>query len=294
MSRIAALLSWILLWSVGVAAIAADDGEDACTIQEVALESPSGLVYYPFASREGAGQLRLVVAAQGQCRFGLALLSTSGAQLLGPGQPLNMTFRDRGNQVIPMSGNEQRWIQFEQTARGAEADLAVRLPRGQARRAGDYENTFVARIFANGRALYELDFRLSVRVAPQADLQLAGNAAGQLGRATVMNFGKAETGAKRSALLAVRANGAYNLAVASENRGQLRHVSLIGDNTAVPYTAWLDGQQLSLRGSGDSRNFPEPGDGKHMRNISVQIGETQGLMAGRYRDVLRVTITLLE
>lgn len=294
MRRFAAVCGWAILWSICTASFAADDGDDACLLEAVSLEGQSGLVYYPFASRDEVRPLRLVISARGQCRLGLALLPTSGAKLLGPGQPLNVNFRDRGDQIIPLNGNEQSWIRFQQTARGNEFDFVVGLPHGQARRAGDYANTFVARIFANGRPMLDADFQLSVRVAPQAGLHVAGNGEGQLGRSTVMNFGKLETGETLSALMAVRANGAYNLTVASENNGQMRHVSLTGENTAVPYTAWLDGQQLTLQGGTDARNYSTQNDGKNMSNIRIQIGDTRGRMAGQYRDTLRVTVTLLE
>ncbi|WP_323845844.1 hypothetical protein [Microbulbifer magnicolonia] len=294
MTRLARVLSWILLLSTGVAAWAADNHEQACSVQSVSIEGQSGLVYYPFADRDEVGRLRLIIAARGQCRFGLALLPTSSAELLGPGQPVSVTFRDMSDRILPMNGNEQRWLRFEQTARGAEVDIALLLPRGQARRAGDYANNFVARIFANGHPVREIDFPFSIRVAPQVDLRLAGNTKGQLGKSAGMNFGRLETGESLSALLAVRANGAYNLTVTSDNHGQLRHTSLSGDNTAVPYTAWLDGQQLSLHGGGDSRSYSTPHDGKHFRSITVQIGDTRGRVAGDYGDCLRATITTLQ
>ncbi|WP_295802084.1 hypothetical protein [uncultured Microbulbifer sp.] len=295
MRRIAAvLLSVALLGLNSAAVLAAADTEDSCALEAVSLEGQADLAYYPFANRDEAGQLRLVVSARGVCRLGFALLPTSDAQLMGPGRPLNFAFRNRGDQVVPLNGNEQRWIQFEETARGKEAEFTISLPRGQARRAGDYRNNFVARIFVNGRPVQDIDFQLSVRVAAQADLHVAGNGEGQLGRSTVMNFGRLETGETLTALLAVRANSAYNLAVSSENNGQMRHVSLAGEDTAVPYTASLDGQQLNLQGGGDRRDFSIPNDGEQMRNISVQIGDTSGKMAGRYRDTLRVTVTLLE
>ncbi|WP_193165744.1 hypothetical protein [Microbulbifer hainanensis] len=294
MRRIAIVSGWLLLLLLGAAAYASEDGEDACSVQAVSVEGQSGFVYFPFADRDEVRELRLAIDSRGQCRLGLALLPTSGAELRGPGQPLNVTFRDRRDQVIPLNGNEQQWVPFEQTARGTIASLAVGLPRGQARRAGDYVNTFVARIFANGRPVREIDFQLSVRVAPQADLQVAGNAEGRLGRSAGMNFGELETGETLSALLAVRANGAYNLSVASDNKGVLRHTSLNGDMAAVPYTAWIDGRRLSLQGGADMQNYAAPQDGRRLRNISVQIGETRGRMAGQYRDTLRVTVTLLE
>lgn len=288
-------LSSVMLYGVfASSALATEQVEESCSVQSLSLAGLSGSMYYPFTNHDEFRQLRLIVEAHGQCDFGLALLPTAGAELRGPGQPLNVNFRDRRDQIIPLNGSEQRWIQFEETSHGAVATLAVRLPRGQARRAGDYTNAFIARLFANGRAVREIDFQLSVRVARQADLKLAGNAEGRLGKTAGMNFGELETGETLSAMLAVRANGAYNLAVASENHGQLQHISLSGENTSVPYRAWLDAQQLSLQSGVDSRNFSAPQDGQHYRNISVQIGDTRGRMAGKYRDTLRVTVTLLE
>ena len=296
MKKITAAFIGLFIGVFTSAAFAVDEVEDeeACSVQSISLMGESGSVYYPFTNHDEFRQLRLIVTARGQCDFGLAMLPTSGAQLHGPGLPLNVNFRDRRDQVIPLNGSEQRWIQFEKTSQGAVASLALGLPRGQARRAGDYSNTFVARLFANGRPVREIDFQLAVRVAAQADLRLAGNAEGRLGKSAGMNFGELETGETLSAMLAVRANGAYNLAVASQNHGQLQHTSLTGENTAVPYRAWLDAHQLSLQSGADSRNFSAPQDGKHFRNLSVQIGETRGRMAGQYRDTLRVTVTLLE
>ncbi|WOX07113.1 hypothetical protein [Microbulbifer pacificus] len=294
MRWIAAALTSMFFCVNGASSSAADDSEEVCALEAVSVEGQADLAYYPFANREEVGQLRLVIVTHGSCRLGFALLPTSDAQLLGPGRPLNFSFRNRGDQVIPLNGNEQRGIQFEDTARGREASLIIGFPRGQARRAGDYRNNFVARIFADGRPLQDIDFQVSVRVAAQADIHVAGNGEGQLGRSTVMNFGKLETGETLSALLAVRTNSAYNLVVSSENHGQMQHVSLEGENTAVPYTASIDGKPLSLQSGADARDFPTPGDGEEMRNISVEIGDTRGRMAGRYRDTLRVTVTLLE
>ena len=295
MKWMAVVLVSVFSFLNGVAASAADDKDEPCSLKGVSIEGPSSLMYYPFANRDEVRQLRLVIASRGQCRFGLALMPASGAQLQGPGRPLNIAFRDRGDQVIPMNGSEQSWIDFERTSRGIETELAISLPGGQARRAGDYRNTFTARVFADGRPLQDIDIPLSVRVAAQADLHVAGNGEGQLGRSTVMNFGSLETGETLSALMAVRTNGAYNLTVSSENHGRMRHVSLSGgEETAVPYTASLDGQPLSLEGGPDGRDYSAPGDADQMRNISVRIGEVRGKMAGRYRDTLRVTVILLE
>ncbi|AOS96657.1 hypothetical protein AUP74_01195 [Microbulbifer aggregans] len=294
MTRIWFLLCCFVLLQVSTPVSGESDNDENCSVISLSLEGAAGLIYYPFADRDGINPLRLSIDARGRCLFGVALLPASGAHLRGPGQPLNLSFRDRGDRVIPMNGSEQRWLQFEPAARGYTLDLVVKLPVGQARRIGDYDNTFVLRVFANGQWVRDIDFRLSARVAPQADLQLAGNAQSQLGRSAGMNFGELEEGETLSAMLAVRANGAYNLAVASENNGQLQHVSLKGENTAVPYRAWLDGQQLSLQGGKDSRSFSAPENGRRLRNISVQIGDTKGRMAGQYRDTLRVTVTLLE
>lgn len=294
MKWMAAFAISVLTSLSGVAISAPDDSEDACSIEAVSIEGQADMAYYPFANRDEIGQLRLVVAARGLCRFGFALLPTSDALLMGPGKPLAFSFRNRGDQVIPLNGNEQRGVLFEDGARGREASLIIELPRGQARRAGDYRNNFVARIFSNGRPLQDIDFQVSVHVAAQADIHVAGNGEGQLGRSTVMNFGRLETGETLSSLLAVRTNSAYNLVVSSENHSQMRHVSLEGENTAVPYTASLDGQPLSLQNGVDTRDFSTPGDGNQIRNLSVQIGDTRGKMAGQYRDTLRVTVTLLE
>ncbi|WP_237068499.1 hypothetical protein [Microbulbifer guangxiensis] len=294
MSRFSFWLLGCLLIPLATVVHASEVEVESCRVSSISLEGPTGLVYYPFASRDEVSPLRLTIGASGRCRFGIALLPGSGAQLQGPGQPLKLSFHDRGDRFIPMNGSEQRWLNFERVSKGYMVDLAVRFPVGQARRVGDYRNAFVLRVFSNGQLVRDIDFQLAARVAPQANLQLAGNAEGQLGRGAGMNFGELETGESLSALLAVRANGAYSLAVASENYGQLQHVSLRGENTSIPYSAWLDGQKLSLQSGKDSRSFPAPNNGRELRNISVQIGETKGRIAGKYRDTLRVTVTLLE
>lgn len=264
---------------------------DVCAVETVAPLSAEGIVYYPLSAEDQRKTLTVRLKHSGRCKFALGFLPATAPVLQGPGDPMRIDFLGQRGQLIAMNGNPYEFLGVQRAINTTELSFQVRFPSGQVRPAGEYGNTFALRIFSGGEVLQELDLRLSVEVAAQADIQLAGNG----GRSySGLDFGKLHSGAVRSALMSVRSTGAYSLEVVSENRSVLKHETAEGDIARIPYSAWLDGVLLDL-GSGVGQSTYDPAiEKRHFSRLKVQVGETRERLAGEYRDTLRVTVLLLE
>lgn len=176
-------------------------------------------------------------------------------------------------------------------------ELGVRLEPGAFPRPGNYAEELLLRLRdrATGRILDdELRTRLVVEVVPRAQVNVAGSRGryGTTPSLDIIDFGRLETGLEREVYVQIRANNAYDISVESENQWQLRLVERPG-LPGVPYTITLDGH--TTRSGGPLRlQRPRPrspaGDVLPMR---VRIGEVEGRFAGKYRDVVHVSVTAL-
>ena len=81
-------------------------------------------------------------------------------------------------------------------------------------------------------------------------------------------------------------NSDYQLRFAAQNAGALRHESLPAE---VPYVFSLNGQALDLSGDADV-GFAATARNRQSHDVLIRIGDVSGRPAGRYRDVVRLTI----
>jgi len=176
-------------------------------------------------------------------------------------------------------------------------ELGVRLEPGAFPRPGNYAEELLLRLRdrATGRILDdELRTRLVVEVVPRAQVNVAGSRGryGTTPSLDIIDLGRLETGLEREVYVQIRANNAYDISVESENQWQLRLVDRPG-LPGVPYTITLDGH--TTRSGGPLRlQRPRPRSAAgEVLPMRVRIGEVEGRFAGKYRDVVHVSVTAL-
>lgn len=140
----------------------------------------------------------------------------------------------------------------------------------------------------DGTALAERAIQISVRVDPSASMALSG-AFKRTGSIADIDLGELTTGIANLPLnLRIKSTRGYSISVSSLNDGLLRMTE--GD-WSVPYRIAIAGTLLNASGG----RFTAPAEGR-MRNdvlpIAFQIGETTGRRAGRYSDVLTLTVAV--
>lgn len=175
-------------------------------------------------------------------------------------------------------------------------ELGVRLEPGAFPRPGNYSEELLFRLRdrATGRILDdELRTRLVVEVVPRAQVNVAGSRGryGTVPSLDLIDFGRLETGLEREVYVQIRANNAYDISVRSENQWQLRlteRPSLPG----IPYTVTLDGHTTRSGPLRLQRPRPRSPAGEVLP-MRVRIGEVEGRFAGKYRDVVHVSVTAL-
>jgi hypothetical protein len=140
--------------------------------------------------------------------------------------------------------------------------------------------------------LFSIPVSLVLTSAPRAQLNIAG-AAGAFGSGSsveTVDFGEAETGAVRRAFLQVRANAISTVAFESENHGRLAHVELGRNASAIRYHMDVDGERVLL----DERATVQVDPPRTLEGVSLPLtftlGPIGGVMSGRYRDLITVTI----
>lgn len=176
-------------------------------------------------------------------------------------------------------------------------ELGVRLEPGAFPPPGRYGEELVFRLRdrATGRLLDdELWTRLEVDVVPRAQVNVAGSRGryGSTPSLDIIDFGELATGLEREVFVQIRANNAYDLTVESENQWRLRHTGRPG-LPAIPYTVTLDGRTTGAAGPlRMQRPRPRSAAGEVLP-MRVRIGEVEGRLAGRYRDVVHVSVTAL-
>jgi hypothetical protein len=225
------------------------------------------------------------------CEFRLALQAggTDVGKAVKGGDILRLEWLDGDNR--PVAANQPSGVgRILTLAPANSAGLTIRLsiPSGQLVSAGQYRNSVNLQLIeadsASRSILANSLLDTDINVAPVVGVALSGASAG--GNVANVDFGTLETGETRRVVFSALSNSSYQLSFTAENRGALAHESL---NARIPYAFLLNGDELDLSAL-TVRSFSEPSALRTPYNIVIRIGPVEGRPAGRYRDVVRMTI----
>ncbi|MBI1187613.1 MAG: hypothetical protein GC206_09860 [Alphaproteobacteria bacterium] len=262
----------------------------ACAARLPSAAPPAEAAVDPFSPYQTVIDLPIMLEIDGECD-GVELVAHSPAgagdralrgpggaieyRLTAPSGPTLRNTRDPGGGVHILRGGP----------------MALRATIGDAASAlapGAYEDDVELSLYdRRSGALLSGPLNVVVRadIAPRVQANLAGLARG--GNAT-MDFGALEPGERQRVMLQVRANTQVSIALESENGGELKLDAAPGA-PGVGYTLTFDGERGGAAPWRFSRTPPLTLRGAAYP-IEIQIGATEGRFAGRYRDVVTITV----
>lgn len=238
---------------------AVNGGSDPCTVAlAVASSGNSNTRYF----RKGAERLRYVVETTG-----------------GDDYP-NEIDEPRGSHTIDGGAGKKKTI-----------TLKVKVPAGLIAPAGSYTDTMTLRLYRkNGPQLgADRTVNAGALVEARAQVNIAG-ASSSWGAWSVdeLDFDTLTQGETRSARVQVRATTGVTIKVDSQNDGVMKHTVL--GSASVPYQLKLNGNALSLGGVAEVNVAPPISLDGGSYPMVVTVGDVSGRPAGRYKDLLIVTV----
>jgi hypothetical protein len=181
----------------------------------------------------------------------------------------------------------------------AQAEFLVKIARGQFAEPAMLEDTPHVELYAlneSGQPYEPLLQESVLRINYNVDRVFSVNVKGANASMATVHFGTLTKGAMRTVEIQARSNLTYQLDVASDNHGALvLSPKVAGQDWKVDYTASLGGQPLSLsRGTSlHDLNPTMPGvDASYP--LTVTIGDVAQKRAGRYEDVITITINSVK
>lgn len=154
---------------------------------------------------------------------------------------------------------------------------------------GLYQQTVAVGLRRRNSVIHEAerDVTLAINVRPSAVMGLTGTFQRQNGVASI-NLGELSPGRTNDPVnLWVRGTRGYRVVVQSRNQGRL--VQSSGD-WAVPYAMSLGGVPIDLTNPAPFQSTPGPGLRNDTYPLVVTVGQTSGQRAGRYSDLLTLTL----
>ncbi|MEQ1811005.1 MAG: hypothetical protein ABL889_13820 [Terricaulis sp.] len=153
---------------------------------------------------------------------------------------------------------------------------------------GRYEGEVEARLFSLAGGLLDGPVLIHIRanVLPRAQANLAGaNAGASYAR---VDLGTLQSGERARLMLQVRSNTQVTVQLTSQNGSELR---LEGAPSApsIPYELAFDGE-ANVAGQGFVRS-PRLSQAGEYYPIEIVVGPVRGVFAGRYNDIVTVTVT---
>lgn len=173
-------------------------------------------------------------------------------------------------------------------------NYTVRAPAGQVIPPGAYSGAFEAVPYqGTGGQFSRAGSGASIALAIQVTAVMSVNIAGG-GQSTTLDFGALSAGATRSVRLQVRSNRNFRLAASSENGGVMKLEPPAGDGLSweTPYTVRIgNGGEMSLKTEQRIAMPTAPTAlGGASVPIEVKIGDASNKRAGRYKDVITVSV----
>ena len=178
-------------------------------------------------------------------------------------------------------------------------EFLVEVPPGQLARSGAYDGTITLTLYDDVTDLLEdrQSFSLGVDVYRQADVSVSTTSpAFNLARTfETVDFGTLESGEIQNAFVTVRTTDNFAITLESENNWRLAHVGGV-DLGTIDYSVSINGNRVGLApGEVEAAAGlgPTGGAGRAF-DVAFQIGNVDRRRAGRYEDLVTVTVVPQE
>lgn len=242
-------------------------------------------------------QVNLTNIGEGECSGSLELeLAGEPFGMVGQGGArlvYAVVDEDSGQDLTPRAGRSARALSGRRLRLGPGEtitrflSLVVDVDRLQGD--GDFiQRVRLQAVSDNRDVMVSRDMSLELGVRPSASITLAG-AIDRRANATV-SLGDLAPGVQDAPLqVQIRSTRGYRIGLTSENRGSLRAGKT---GWSVPYDLVIDGQRHGLS---EPSSFRSRGSGAQTDryDIGFYIGDVSGRRAGRYSDVITITVTPL-
>lgn len=272
---------------------------EACELRLARAPATVRIDYDPFAIARPPGRLDLELVNDGgePCELELRLLDVNGQPLrsldLGGA---GVGFRAREGSALAAGDpqpNRFRLVLAPGAATTAQLDAFVGTEAVV--EAGEHRAIIRAEIGPeSGPPLIRIDpLEVVLASPPRAQMNIAGvaGAFGSSDSVGVIDFGDGRTGSVKRAFLQVRANTQSRLTFQSEHAGTLRRPGSLSEESVIDYSVTLDGRPVDLRHA-STHDVDPPRD---LAGVSLplefQLGVVGHQMAGRYEDLLTISIS---
>lgn len=204
----------------------------------------------------------------------------------GPtGDTLNLTQGSRDALV-------QQNFQSREPGQSRQADVTLTIPRGydvkpRDRRFDLYAIGEEQRSNGDVEAIYQV-IPVTVNTVRSVSMTIPG-----AGASTTMDFGTLHAGDRKHVNVQIRSTTPFRVSMASENEGALRLVGAADNRWNIPYTAELDGMEISTTRPIDTQAPSGPMGNPATWRFRVTIGDIAGARAGIYRDVVTLKVSPL-
>lgn len=228
----------------------------------------------------------------GACGFLIEIAPASGAfELKHAGAVL--AFGIRSNEAARASGSSPA-LEIENpypmSGGSRSVNFLIDVEPGQRVNAGRYSQDLEIKLYKTTETETALAdtrrFTVVAEVWPAVSASIGSTAKG--GRATTeINLGAIRAGTQASMDFSVYSNTPYQISIASEHKGSLKHFR---SDAFLPYDLILDGRLLEsseLRGD----TVVSSGNTSRTHDFDLRINDISGIPAGYYADRVTVTIT---
>jgi hypothetical protein len=175
-------------------------------------------------------------------------------------------------------------------------DIPLLVPALQVVPRGDYLGQLEVRGIGEGNEPVTIgggSSALRIVVPGRVEMSISGSAAAPFsdhGMAPAsIDFGEAVTGAMQRVFVNVWSNGSVAVTLDSENHGKLLHTA-DPSLRPIPYTARFDGVPVGLAAPFTVQRSPPASLSGASYPLAVTLGDVTGRFAGRYKDVITVTV----
>lgn len=279
----------------------------ACEARFERVSEPrfSAAGYNIFAEQPLRGEARLVVerVAADLCQVIVTLFSggIGGRQLTSAWGALNyQIFEDSSrprllaNVQAPQSSGVLTAVLRGET-RELTLDMLLKIPAGQTVHAGTYSDIVTASLYdaKTLRLLDQATISLTVPVPARAEVTVSASSTHPSFAKTyaTLDLGTLETGETGTAYIFVRSTSDYTVSLASENGGKLRRQR---GGWMISYALTVDGAPVRLT-STPQRVLTAPGPTNgDAHELEVTVGDVSRKRAGRYTDLLRIMVSVVE
>jgi hypothetical protein len=290
----------LLRYVIALAAFgAATPAFAACELAGASSPASAHVTYDPFSPAQRMLEFTLTVRNEGTagCQARLYLRPLTGAAtLVHNGNRLLLQFDGQRGTGSAQAGELDPFVTM--VPAGGRADIAVRaiLPAQQVVPPGLYSGTFQLRGDAEDGTMFMTGASgvvFEANVLARAEMSISGTAAVNVSAASMapaaLEFPNARTGQSERVFVNVWSNGSVVVSLTSRNGGVLRHTGQDALPT-IAYTASFHGRPLALGAVSTFEETPPLSLSGASYELNVTLGDVANRYAGRYRDVITVTV----